>query len=635
MTASAAPSLDWLFHPPPSDTNIDRKALAGLLVELARNVEPEIRAPSTVALPMDPRLEQLRGLLVGRELETLSRLSRLVEDPEQFAAAVGEILPTAIANASSGTRLGQVLTPALEKAAQSSIRSDPRNLIDILHPLIAPAIRKSIGEAIDGTFQSLNETLRHSLTWRGLKWRFEAWRTGIPFAEIVLKHTLVYQVEHVFLIHRNTGLLISHVAAEDAASQDPQLVSSMLSAIQDFVRDSFQGAEHQGLDTLHLGALRLWSEPGPYASLVAVIRGNPPEALHERLSQVLTQIHAERRQALESFAGDSAGFADVDAHLAELAALRQRAPHATRRRFPWLLALLALALLALAGAAGWRWWQSQRLEAAEQRLWADGIALLRVQPGIVLTEAVRQGDGYLVSGLRDPLAVDPDTVLQNSGIDTARVIGRWAPYQALDPEFVLKRLEASLDPPQSVTLAVEGGHVAAMGSAPSSWIERARLAARLLPAGSPGLDLSAVHNADQETIAKLREATRSLRESIQSRWIHFDSNEPLPAAGQDAVLDALTREIKELASLSASLRVPARVTLTGHSDDTGKGNFNLSLSLARAGAVLALLKKRGVDPDLLVVRGAGPLEPLDPGSSEAARAANRRVSFTVGIEDQP
>jgi len=48
-----------------------------------------------------------------------------------------------------------------------------------------------------------------------------------------------------------------------------------------------------------------------------------------------------------------------------------------------------------------------------------------------------------------------------------------------------------------------------------------------------------------------------------------------------------------------------------------------------------LLKKRGVDPDLLAVRGAGALEPLTAGSSEAARSANRRVAFTVAIETQP
>ena len=58
---------------------------------------------------------------------------------------------------------------------------------------------------------------------------------GNTFAEVVLRHTLVYQVEHAFLIHGHTGLLIAHAAAENATSQDPQLVSSMLTAIQDFI----------------------------------------------------------------------------------------------------------------------------------------------------------------------------------------------------------------------------------------------------------------------------------------------------------------------------------------------------------------------------------------------------------------
>jgi outer membrane protein OmpA-like peptidoglycan-associated protein len=637
VSKAAAATLEALLRPRSSQTGtgIDRKALAGLLAEIARNVEPAIRV-QPIGLPrVDPRLEQIRTLLVGREIEVLSRLSEVVEDPEQFAAAVGRILPSAIAHASSDGRLGQVLAPALEKATQTSIRSDPRTLVNILYPLIVPAIRKSIGETIDNTFQSLNETLKHSLTWRGLRWRWEAWRTGTSFAEVVLKHTLVYQVEHVFLIHRHTGLLISHVAAEDAASQDPQLVSSMLVAIQDFVRDSFAGAEQQGLDTVRLGELRLWSEPGPFATLVAVIRGNPPEELHDTLRGVLARIHEERRQALENFDGDSSGLADIEAHLNECAALRQRAPRATRGGFPWLVALVGLVLLALVGAGGVRWWQNrqlvqaeQALRAGEQRLWDGYIAALRTEPGIVVTESSRQGDKFLVAGLRDPLAADPLQLLGQSGIDPARVVSRWVPYQGLEPGFVLKRLQASLDPPSSVTLAVENDRIVARGSARPTWIERARAVARMLPAGGPGLDLSRVRNVDEGVIAKLRDA-------IQSHEIHFNTNDPLPAPGQDAVLDELAKQVNDLVSLSSSIHVITRVTLTGHSDDTGRGVLNLSLSLARADAVRALLKKRGVDPDLLTVRGAGPLEPVDEGLSETARSANRRVSFTVGIEEQP
>ena len=636
MSPSAAVTLRELLSPPPSAEGIDRQALAGLLVELARNVEPE-RAPEVEGVPrVDLRLEALRRIVLGREIELVERLCAVVENPEQLAAAVGRVLPSAVAHATADERLGQVLTPAFEKATQSSIRGNPRTLINILYPLIVPAIRKAIGETIDDTFQSLNESLKASLTWRGLKWRFEAWRTGTTFAETVLKHTLVYQVEHVFLIHHHTGLLIAHAAAENAASQDPQLVSSMLVAIQDFVRDSFTGGEQQGLDALRLGELRLWSERGPHATLVAVIRGNPPDELHASLSRALSEIHAERRQALESFDGDSSGLGDIEAHLAECAALRQQAAKAARRGFPWMVAAVGALLLLLAAAGGGWWWQqieARRAEEravasareAEQRLWADAVARLKTVPGIVVTESGMRDGKFVIEGLHDPLALDPSLVLERAGIDPARVVSRWMPYQALDPEFVLQRLQASLEPPPAIRLALEGDRIVAQGSASSTWLERARVIGRMLPAGGPALDLSQVLDPNHGAIAKLRDA-------IESQEIHFNSNEPLPSPGQDAVLDQLAADLKQLSSLSALLRVNTRVTLTGHSDDTGRGTFNLSLSLARAGVVTTLLKKRGVDPNLLIVNGSGPLEPLQSGSTDAARSANRRVSFAVGTE---
>ena len=698
--------------------------------------------------------------LVGREIETVWRLAGVVDDPERLAAAIGRILPTAIAQATRDERMGHVLAPVMERAAESSIRNDPKTLVNILYPTIVPAIRKSIGETIDEMFQRVNQALKYSLTWRGLKWRWEAWRTGRPFAEVVLKHTLVYQVEHAFLVHRHTGLLIAHVAAEDAVSQDPQLVSSMLVAIQDFVRDSFSGAEHQGVDSVQLGELRLWSEPGPFALLVAVIRGDPPEGLHETMRNTLSRIHAERFHALEGFDGDSDGLGDVEARLRELVALGEHA--APRTLVARVLILGSLSLL-LIGAVAWGawWWHNQQLwegylerlraqpgivineagkrdgkfvvsglrdplavdprallgeagidparvethfepyqaldpqsvlkrlnltldppssvkfaiagnrivaqgsaprpwldrahavaqmlpagtpsldlanvrneDEADERRWQAYVDRLRAEPGIVVTKSEARDGKFAVSGLRDPLAVDPLKLLGEAGIDSARVEARFEPYQALDPQFVLERLQASLNPPPGVMFAIEGNRIVVKGSASSPWISRARKVGNALPAGAPALDVSAVRDISEGALGKLRDA-------IQARSINFDSGKSLPAAGQEQVLDEIASELNELAKLSSTLQAITRVTLTGHADSQGQGTSNLSLSVARAEAVRALLKKRGVDPDLLQVRGAGQLEPLEDDTSgtsanpAAVRSANRRVSFSIGFEEEP
>jgi outer membrane protein OmpA-like peptidoglycan-associated protein len=610
VSTSAAP-LEWLLSPAAIDTGPDRKVLAGLLLELARNVDANVGVEPTGIVPFDPRLEELRTLLLGREIELSRHLSQVLDDPEQLAIAVSRVLPAAIAQAAArDERLGQVLAPALG----SSVRRDPDTLVDILHPLIGPAI----GKSIDATFQSLNESLKYSLSWRGLRWRWEAWRTGTSFAEVVLKHTLVYRVEHVFLIHRHSGLLIAHAASQDATSQDPQLVSSMLAAIQDFVRDSF--AEQHGLDALRLGELRVWSEPGPFATLVAVIRGNPPEELHETFRGVLARIHAERREALETFDGDSSGFADVEAALTDCVQLKQEAARPAQKGFAWLLiAAVGLALLGLAGTWGYQRWH-------DGRLWGNFLERLRAEPGIVITETGKRDDKWLVGGLRDPLAVDPQLVLREASIDPARVVSHWQPYQSLDPEFVLKRVQIAFAPPPTVSFVVEDGRIVAAGTAPFTWIQRARASSRMLPAGGPPVDLSQVRDLNEGVLGKVREA-------IQSKEIRFDYNNSLPAPGQEAVLDQLAAELKELRALSSSLQVTTRVTLTGHADLTGKGLYNLSLSLGRAESVRTLLKQRGVDPDLLAVRSAGTLEPRQRGDSEAARSVNRRVSFTVGIDE--
>jgi outer membrane protein OmpA-like peptidoglycan-associated protein len=481
-----------------------------------------------------------------------------------------------------------------------------------------------------------------------------------------------------------------------------------------------------------------------------VIRGDPPESLHETLANALSHIHAERHHALENFDGDSSGFGDIEAALRECLALQQQAP--PRVRFGRLIVAAWLALIVLLAAAwAFRWWSNQQL-------WNSYVARLEAQPGIVVTASGTRDGKFVIAGLHDPLAVDPVVVLRQVGIDPDWVVAHWAPYEALDPQMVIKRLRRSLDPPPTVTLSIEGGRIMAHGAAPTSWIERARiaaaalpagapvfdlagirdigrakqqlwhdylnrlrkepgivitnaqardgkfevsglrdpiavdpitvlrqvgldpelvtarwapyqslelpfvlkrlqwsldppptvsftlngnritahgaaslpwlkraqLAASMLPAGAPTFDLSAVRDISQGPIAKLRQA-------IQSHTILFENNVSLPSAGQDASLDELAAELKELTKLAASLRVITRVTLTGNADNVGGGTFNLSLSVARAEAVRALLQKRGVDPNLLTVRGAGSLEPVAAETSDVGRAANRRVSFTVDI----
>jgi outer membrane protein OmpA-like peptidoglycan-associated protein len=591
------------------------KRLAVLLFEVARSLDHDL-ATALPRLEGDPKLAALRSLILEEDRVAIAKLQQKFDDPRQFAEAVSSVLADAFTLAGArDEQLAKALAPILELAVQASIRKNPGTLVGILYPLMGSVVRKSIAESLDGTLQRMNQAFKHSFSVQGLRWRLEALRSGSSFADVVLKHTVQFRVEHVFLIHRKTGLLIEHVAAPEVTSQDPQLVSGMLSAIQDFVRDSFEGINKSGgggIDTLRLGDVLLWCEEGAFAFLAAVIRGNPPESLHAALRETLTNIHDQYRSQLEEFQGDSATLGDLVTPLQR--DLQQQEGTREKQLSPWLW-ILPLVLLLLAG--GWV------IRRTIVRLRVDGyVQRLREEPGIVVANAELRNGKWQISGLRDPLAADPVTLLSQSKLNSKRVAFHWESYQALNPAIVLRRLAASLNPPPSVSLSLKGDTVEVTGSVPQYWVERARTLVAALPAGSPKVDLSGLRDVQDPDFIRLRDA-------IQGHIIAFDSNADRPARGEDATLDAVADEFHQLMLVTKRLGFSARMMISGHADAVGNETTNLSLSAARAEVVRSMLKSRGIAPELLTVRSAGPLEPLLAPNGKATAAMNRRVTFNV------
>ncbi len=254
-------------------------------------------------------LNSLRTLILAPEQMEISELKDRLNDPEIRAEELSRIIAEAIViRASKDRKLATALLPTIEEVIRDSVKRDPKFLADSIFPIIGPAIRRSIAESLRAMVESMNTTLEHTFSWRGIKWRIESIRTGRPFAEIVLMHTLVYRMEQIFLIHKETGLVLQHVAAESVDSKDADMVSAMLTAIQDFVNDSFSAKEDSSLQNLNMGELTILVEQGPRTILASVIRGTPPHELKTVLKEILENIEFEYNSALNTFKGDAAPF---------------------------------------------------------------------------------------------------------------------------------------------------------------------------------------------------------------------------------------------------------------------------------------------------------------------------------------
>jgi peptidoglycan-associated lipoprotein len=71
------------------------------------------------------------------------------------------------------------------------------------------------------------------------------------------------------------------------------------------------------------------------------------------------------------------------------------------------------------------------------------------------------------------------------------------------------------------------------------------------------------------------------------------------------------------------------VVLEGHCDERGSNEYNMSLGERRALAVRSYLMNLGVDGARIQTKSLGEEQPKDPGHTEEAWAANRRVEFAA------
>jgi outer membrane protein OmpA-like peptidoglycan-associated protein len=624
---------------------------------------------------------ELRGLLLKTEWGRLEKLEDRLNDPRWQAEEVAEILPDAIrVGGRHNARLADSLQQPVETCLNISIRRDIQGFADALFPVMGPAIRKSITETLKGLVQSINQTMDHSFSLRGVKWRLEAWRTGRSFGEVVLSHTLLFQVEEVFLIHSETGLLLQHLSREGVAIRDSDAVSAMLTAIQDFTRDSFSTERNEALDTIEMGEHVVWIERGPLAALAVVVRGIPPLELRTVLQDALETVHRSFRPELEAFAGDSSVF--VPSRMLLEVCFQSEMRESARRESglsPAFKILIVFLILALIG--GVVWWVGRYREKLQ---FQDYLAELQITPGIVVIDHGRAQGYWRVQGLRDPLAEDPMAIAGRTAVAAEKVQGRWTPYQDLSSVFVEKRAQRLLEPPMTVGLTIRDEVLHLTGYADLDWVARARQQAPIL-AGITDIDVSQLKDIEllllEQLLALLNpppNVTVTLKKGILTLsgeaplawiagvepklegvpgWSEIRQEQLVPAerkrflalkrhieqvnvffaqntdfeSGQTAMLDALVDDMKHLLTLAKELNLDVSILVTGYTDSTGGKAMNRGLRLGRAQAMKRRLEEAGITSAYLEAVGfAGPIKlSTEPGWWE------RRVTFSVRIKNEP
>ena len=527
-------------------------------------------------------LEELKTLLFGAEKQALDSITERVQKPETRAVDVADVLPEAIhLSQRQGAELAASLREPVGECLRESFHKEPKEYADALYPVMGPAIRKSIVSALRAFAQQINETIEQSLSARGLKWRFEAWRAGVPFGDYVVQRTLLYRIEQAYLISRDNGLLISHVHHEASRIKDSDAVSAMFTAIQDFIKESFSPDRSGRLETADMGDFTLWAVHGPHALLVCVIRGVPPRSLRADLSAILERIHFRHGDSIRDYAGDTATMAGVEEQLADCLNFQamQARDENRRRRFAPLI-IVGLLIAATVAYFGYGNWKMQQQQAALEATIAD-------TPGWHVSSVERDGQTFVVRGLRDPASSTVAEIAAGASLSEEQLVADMHPFQSLDPEMVFLRAREALDLPTSVSATLADGGMRLSGAASQAWLDRARLSAATGLLGLP-VNFDGVTSSDLES---LRAEVETMAEA------HFYFGDGAALLDADSIgLQQHAAAIARLASMADDLGAYLHVSVTGHTDPVGTMEFNNDLAGRRAAVAQSILVAQGVDP---------------------------------------
>ena len=414
------------------------------------------------------QIDELRQIIVGGSAEQLAELSNRIEDLEHRTNDVAEVLSPAIDKEVSqgGERLVASLTKPVTLGLKRAVRSEPEEYAEILYPVMAPSIRRAITQALSSLLLTINRSVESATTFSGLGNRFRSWRTGIPYAELALRESLVYKVEHAYLIHRQTGLLVEDVSDSDSETLDSDAIAAMFSAIQAFVQDSFSTGNDARLTDLKVGKHNVWVAHGQQLMLACVITGDAPEAFKSNIYDTLDRIRTTYSVAIADFQGNNTDFLGVDSLMQpllqiELKDIDENQKVKQKSGIPiWLWLLLFCGLVYF----GYQWAQKKEKVSNVEHL-------LRGQPGIATTHVYWQDDQIVVKGLRDPDAEIPYAKLESYGISEGLLSLQTIPFRSLEIEMELQRFNKELDLPESVYLSERNEKIYLYGKAPIAWLE--------------------------------------------------------------------------------------------------------------------------------------------------------------------
>jgi flagellar motor protein MotB len=489
--------------------------------------------------------------------------------------------------------IAETLGPEMGRAIKHQIELERDAMVDALYPVIGNTISKYMTEAI----RSINEKVEKAFSPEGFSRKIRSKMQGVSEAELILKESIPFTTQAVFLIHKASGLIIAEVQKSGRAHLEADMIGGMLTAIRSFVKDCIvQAGELSELNEVEYGDSKILTEVAGYCYLAVVIKGEPSKYFIHEFRETLANIIMKYSAAMENFEGDPSTIPDA---IPTLLDRLMNLPELERKKDAKAPLALVGIIAGVLGIMLLPWGYYQYRQGVEKQILTDISQALIATPELSvyhLNQEVK-GDRIKLTGrLPNPeLRKKAETVTKITAptwkIDN-QIIAVDVPPDPVIVQAEVKRITKVLNLMEGVSLS-------------SSYVHR-----------KVTIEGTVMEMTDAGKIAQAFKQIPGLQSVVSTiklnplkinTRVYFDAgSERLSPSYQDTI-----NTIKEFLK-----QYPLKhLKITGHSDRQGSPTLNQKLALNRAEAVRNALVEAGVDPKRLQIVGVNN-PPQDVESSQ-------------------
>ncbi len=514
---------------------------------------------------------------------------RVEQDKDTMGVALAAAIPVAIAEQISinSAEVAHAIAPAMGEAIQRQIELEKDKIVDALYPVIGNTIFKYMGE----TIQAINEQIENTLSFEGIKRKIRAKLQGVSEAELIVKESISFTPQAIFLIHKSSGLVICDIQPPDSEQLESDMIAGMLTAIRSFANDCIaQSGNVSELDEIDYGNFKIILEVAGYCYLAIIVKGKAPKRFISRMRQTLASIIKSYGKSIEKYEGDLETIPTQVNNLLETLTDFKHYKESKKHKIPPLV-ILSLSIIGIISVP-WGFWlhHSHKIRAIENKI---ALALTSVpELSVYRLDAKVDGDQLKLKG-----RVPNQSLKAKAGqIVTATV-----------PQWKIKNQIISVEVPPSPVLAqAEVNRVTAV----FNQIDGTAISADY--SGSKVFIMGSVSKvADAQTITQAFEkipGVKTVSSALQVKLLSIPVRFYFKLRSHNLAPKDLQGKVKQVERFFK--RYPMKnLKIIGYSYSKDETYDNQKLALQRAESVRQALINQGISPSRMQIIGKKSLPP--------------------------